>query len=69
MKWEGRRQSSNVEDRRGMKGGGKFVAGGGIIGIIIFLIVTFGGEQGKQVGDLANKLEETNKNKLPKKDL
>lgn len=55
MKWEGRRQSSNVEDRRGMKGGGKFVAGGGIIGIIIYLIVTFGGEQGKQVGDLANK--------------
>lgn len=53
MKWTGRRQSSNVEDRRGMKGGSKVVAGGGIIGIIILLITMFGGEQGKQVGDMA----------------
>ncbi len=27
MKWKGRRQSDNVEDRRGMSGGGKVVAG------------------------------------------
>ena len=35
MKWQGRRQSDNVEDRRGMSSGGKVVAGGGILGIII----------------------------------
>ena len=37
MKWIGRRQSDNVEDRRGMSSGGKTVVGGGIIGIIILL--------------------------------
>ena len=40
MKWKGRRQSSNVEDRRGMSGRGKLVAGGGIIGLI-FVIAQF----------------------------
>ena len=38
MKWQGRRQSENVEDRRGMSTGGKVVAGGGAIGIIILLL-------------------------------
>ncbi|MEJ7588988.1 MAG: neutral zinc metallopeptidase, partial [Ferruginibacter sp.] len=33
MLWQGRRESSNVDDRRGMSGG-KIAAGGGIIGII-----------------------------------
>jgi predicted metalloprotease len=28
MKWKGRRQSDNVEDRRGMSSGGKTVVGG-----------------------------------------
>jgi uncharacterized protein len=49
MKWIGRRQSDNVEDRRGMSSGGKVVAGGGAIGIIIFLINAFGGENVKQL--------------------
>jgi predicted metalloprotease len=31
MKWKGRRQSDNVEDRRGMSSGGKTLAGGGIV--------------------------------------
>ena len=44
MKWSGRRQSDNVEDRRGMSSGGKTIVGGGIIGIIILLLNTFGGE-------------------------
>lgn len=45
MKWSGRRESSNVEDRRGLSGG-KVVAGGGVVGVILYLIVTFmnGGE-------------------------
>ncbi|MGQ7947383.1 KPN_02809 family neutral zinc metallopeptidase [Flavobacterium sp. WC2509] len=44
MKWIGRRQSENVEDRRGMSSGGKTVLGGGVIGIIILLVNAFGGE-------------------------
>ncbi len=39
MLWKGRRESSNVEDRRGLSGG-KVAVGGGVIGII-FLIVNF----------------------------
>ncbi|PLR96505.1 KPN_02809 family neutral zinc metallopeptidase [Bacillus sp. T33-2] len=45
MKWQGRRGSSNVEDRRGM--GGKTLAGGGIGGLIIVIIYTLlGGDPG-----------------------
>jgi predicted metalloprotease len=36
MQWQGRRQSSNVEDRRGLSGGGLAV-GGGVIGVIFIL--------------------------------
>ena len=47
MKWKGRRQSSNVEDRRGMGIGGKTMIGGGIGGIIIVLLFTLlGGNPG-----------------------
>jgi predicted metalloprotease len=49
MKWIGRRQSDNVEDRRGMSGGGKTILGGGIIGIIILLLNTFGGENAQMI--------------------
>ena len=37
MLWQGRRESSNVEDRRGISGGG-MAAGGGILGVIGFVI-------------------------------
>ena len=40
MKWTGRRESTNVEDRRGFSGGGLAV-GGGIIGVIVILIKLF----------------------------
>ena len=36
MEWEGRRESSNVDDRRGISGGGMAI-GGGVIGIIFIL--------------------------------
>ncbi|HEU4789064.1 MAG TPA: neutral zinc metallopeptidase [Flavobacterium sp.] len=49
MKWIGRRQSDNVEDRRGMSTGGKTVIGGGIIGIIILLVNAFGGENAQMI--------------------
>jgi predicted metalloprotease len=49
MKWIGRRQSDNLEDRRGMSSGGKTILGGGIIGIIILLLNTFGGENAQML--------------------
>ncbi len=40
MKWQGRRGSGNVEDRRGMGGRGMAIGGvGGGVGIIILLVV------------------------------
>ncbi|HKO79155.1 MAG TPA: neutral zinc metallopeptidase [Chitinophagaceae bacterium] len=46
MQWRGRRGSTNVDDRRGISGGG-IAAGGGIIGVIIYLLYTFlGGGSG-----------------------
>ena len=49
MKWQGRRQSDNMEDRRGMSTGGKSLVGGGIIGIIILLVNIFGGENAQMI--------------------
>jgi predicted metalloprotease len=46
MRWMGRRQSGNVEDRRGI-GGGRIAVGGGVGAVIIALIVLFlGGDPG-----------------------
>lgn len=47
MKWRGRRASTNVEDRRGMSG--PVIAGGGIGGIILVLIITFLGGDPSEV--------------------
>lgn len=55
MKWQGRRGSSNVEDRRGVSGG-KMI-GGGIGGLILVLIVTLLG--GGNVGDILGGLTAT----------
>ncbi len=43
MRWMGRRQSGNVDDRRGMGGGGKVAIGGGA-GIIIVILALLMGE-------------------------
>ena len=56
MKWEGRRQSSNVDDRRGISAKGGLLAGGGIVGIIVVLLQLFGGETGQQVASLVNQV-------------
>lgn len=43
MKWQGRRKSSNVEDRRGSGGGGSgrgLAFGGGGIGLVIIIVIT-----------------------------
>lgn len=57
MKWIGRRQSSNMEDRRGLSGG-KIAVGGGIIGIIILLVNLFGGESAQQLTPILEQLQQ-----------
>lgn len=59
MKWQGRRQSDNVEDRRGMSTGGKVVAGGGVLGVIIILLQMFGGETGQMIGTGLEQINQT----------
>ena len=49
MKWSGRRNSENFEDRRGMSSGGKTIVGGGIIGVVILLLNMFGGENAQML--------------------
>ena len=57
MKWQGNRQSGNLEDRRGMSTKGKLAAGGGVIGVIIVLFQMFGGDLGQTLGPV---LEQVN---------
>ena len=56
MKWLGKRLSDNVEDRRTLSGG-KVVAGGGIIGIIILLVNVFGGENAQLITPVLEQLQ------------
>jgi len=58
MKWQGRRQSDNMEDRRGMSGGGKAVIGGGLIGIVVLLLNMFGGETGQNIAPILEQFQE-----------
>lgn len=53
MKWKGRKQSSNMQDRRGMSGGGMLM-GGGVIGVIVLLVQMFTGADLSQIlpGDM-----------------
>ena len=57
MKWIGRRQSDNMEDRRGLSGG-KVALGGGAIGIIILLINLFGGQNAQQLTPILEQLQQ-----------
>ena len=49
MLYKGRRQSSNIEDRRGMSAGRKVGVGGGIVTIIIALVVMLLGGDPREV--------------------
>lgn len=48
MKWSGRRESDNVDDRRSLSGG-KIAIGGGAIGLIILVINMFMGGDSSQL--------------------
>ncbi|UQD56745.1 neutral zinc metallopeptidase [Flavobacterium sp. K5-23] len=58
MKWQGRRKSDNLDDRRGMSSGGKTIVGGGIIGIIILLINMFGGENAQMLTPILEQMNQ-----------
>ncbi|WP_430400872.1 KPN_02809 family neutral zinc metallopeptidase [Flavobacterium sp.] len=58
MKWKGRRQSDNVEDRRGMSTKGKAIAGGGLIGIVILLLNAFGGENAQMLTPILEQMNQ-----------
>ncbi len=51
MRWIGGRQSSNVDDRRGVSAGG-IAAGGGIIGVIVIVLNLLLGGGGGEEGSL-----------------
>lgn len=61
MRWQGRRQSSNVEDRRGLSPKG--MIGGGIGGIVIVLIVLLlGGDPTSLLQNIQTTNQTTNSN-------
>ncbi len=49
MRWRGERQSDNVEDQRGMGGGGRVAIGGGIGTLIIIIIAVILGADPRQL--------------------
>ncbi|MCZ2101292.1 MAG: zinc metallopeptidase [Chitinophagales bacterium] len=59
MKWEGRRKSDNLEDRRGMSTTGKIATGGGALGLIFLLIQVFlGGDPQDLTDALVNQMQQ-----------
>lgn len=55
MRWRGERQSDNVEDHRGMSGGGKMAVGGGLGVIIIVVMGLLSGKNPMAIlGDVMN---------------
>ncbi len=64
MRWQGRRKSSNVEDRRGRSAGGGGIGGfggktiGGGLGIILIIIIALlGGDPGALLGGTDNQIQ------------
>ena len=49
MRWRGERESSNVEDQRGMSGGGRVAIGGGLGTLVIIIIAVLLGADPRQL--------------------
>lgn len=58
MKWQGRRKSKNLDDRRGMGSKGKIAAGGGLVAVVVILLQLFGGETGQQIAPLIEQVSQ-----------
>jgi len=56
MRWQGRRESSNVEDRRGRSSGMRMGVGGGIGGLALLLLVSW--FTGADPGELMSSLQQ-----------
>jgi predicted metalloprotease len=69
MKWQGRRQSENLDDRRGMSSKGKTIIGGGIIGIIILLLNMFGGENAQMLTPILEQMNQGQSTPTEQRDL
>ncbi|HUH29671.1 KPN_02809 family neutral zinc metallopeptidase [Gelidibacter sp.] len=59
MKWKGRRQSGNLEDRRGMSNKGKLAAGGGLVAVVVVLLQLFGGETGQVLAPILDQVNQS----------
>jgi len=62
MKWEGREESDNVEDRRGLSAG-TAVGGGGVLVLVVYVIAQFLGadpETAKQITNAATQMANKN---------
>ena len=51
MRWRGERESSNVEDRRGLGGGGRIAIGGGLGTLVILILALLFGINPQQLFD------------------
>ncbi|MBK7692393.1 MAG: neutral zinc metallopeptidase [Bacteroidetes bacterium] len=59
MKWQGRQQSENIEDRRGMSGK-QIAAGGGGLAIILLIVgLLMGGDPQQLLSEFANSRQQT----------
>lgn len=63
MRWGSQRQSSNIEDRRGMSGGGIVVGGGGLVIVVLALVIWLCGGDPRQL--LQNLPQETEQQQQP----
>lgn len=63
MRWGSQRQSSNIEDRRGMSGGGIAVGGGGLVIVVLALVIWLCGGDLRQL--LQNLPQETEQQQQP----
>lgn len=68
MDWKGRRQSGNMEDRRGISKG-KVAAGGGLIAVVVLLLQFFGGETGQQLAPLIDQFAGSQTTEVVTRDL
>ncbi|MGN6646626.1 MAG: KPN_02809 family neutral zinc metallopeptidase [Cytophaga sp.] len=58
MKWQGRRGSDNVEDRRGFSGG-TIAMGGGVVGVVFLLVQLFlGGDSAEVLSQLQQQTQQ-----------
>src|SRR4029078_4289427 len=59
MRWGSQRESDNIEDRRGMSGGGFAIGGGGLVIVVLALVIWLCGGDPRQL--LQNLPQETEK--------